>query len=227
MLIYLLRHAKTAYNAERRYQGILDIPISDEGRLQLRRADFDPAVVYTSTLQRTAQTARVLFPDAQLVPVNDLREMNFGAFQGRTYLEMEHDEAYCAWVDGGCTGRCPNGETQAEFSDRVCRAFAQLVDQALAAREDRLTIVAHGGTQMAAMERFAEPHRAYHEWCASNASGYVLDTARWNAKRKLDLVGEVSYARSGPVGRSFWDDLQSPAKKPPASQGFSTEGLAL
>ena len=68
MLIYLLRHGQTEYNAQKRYQGQRDIPLSPEGAAQLRRADFDPAVVYVSTLQRTSQTARILFPEAKLVP---------------------------------------------------------------------------------------------------------------------------------------------------------------
>ena len=70
MLIYLLRHGQTEYNAQKRYQGQRDIPLSPEGAAQLRRADFDPDVVYVSTLQRTSQTARILFPEAKLVPVD-------------------------------------------------------------------------------------------------------------------------------------------------------------
>ena len=80
MLIYLLRHGQTEYNAQKRYQGQRDIPLSPEGAAQLRRADFDPAVVYVSTLQRTSQTARILFPEAKLVPVDGLKEMCFGSF---------------------------------------------------------------------------------------------------------------------------------------------------
>ena len=46
MLIYLLRHGQTEYNAQKRYQGQRDIPLSPEGAAQLRRADFDPDVVF-------------------------------------------------------------------------------------------------------------------------------------------------------------------------------------
>ena len=51
MLIYLLRHGQTEYNAQKRYQGQRDIPLSPEGAAQLRRADFDPDVVYVSAHQ--------------------------------------------------------------------------------------------------------------------------------------------------------------------------------
>ena len=56
---------------DRRYQGQRDIPLSPEGAAQLRRADFDPDVVYVSTLQRTSQTARILFPEAKQMCIRD------------------------------------------------------------------------------------------------------------------------------------------------------------
>ena len=46
MLIYLLRHGLTAYNAEKRYQGQRDIPLCPAGRAQLRQADLRPETVY-------------------------------------------------------------------------------------------------------------------------------------------------------------------------------------
>ena len=57
MLIYLLRHGLTAYNAEKRYQGQRDIPLSPEGRAQLRQADLRPRTVYITPLCLTRQTA--------------------------------------------------------------------------------------------------------------------------------------------------------------------------
>ena len=159
MLIYLLRHGLTEYNAQKRYQGQRDIPLSAEGLSQLRRADIDPKVVYITPLQRTAQTARVLFPEAELVVVKDLQEMCFGSFEGKNYVEMEHDADYQAWVQANCESKCPDGERKDDFSNRICSAFSALVDKALADGEELLVILAHGGTQMAAMERYALPRR--------------------------------------------------------------------
>ena len=186
MLIYLLRHGQTAYNAQKRYQGQRDIPLSPAGAAQLCRADFDPDVVYVSTLQRTSQTAHILFPTAKLVQVDGLKEMCFGSFEGRNFIEMEKDPEYQAWVQANCESSCPDG---------ICRTFAQLVDKALAAGEQRLVILAHGGTQMAAMERFALPRRDYYDWCGPNAGGYVLDAKDWTEKRVLYLVKTVQYTK--------------------------------
>ena len=197
MLIYLLRHGLTDYNAQKRYQGQRDIPLSAQGLAQLCKADIDPKVVYISTLQRTKQTAEVLFPYAKLVPVDALKEMCFGSFEGRNYVEMEHDPDYLAWVAANCESQCPDGERKTEFSDRICKAFAALVDKALADGEELLVILAHGGTQMAALERYALPHKDYYEWCGPNAGGYVLDARDWPTQHILHLVKTVQYTKEG------------------------------
>ena len=195
MLIYLLRHGLTEYNAQKRYQGQRDIPLSAEGLAQLRQADFEPCVVYVTPLQRTSQTAKILFPHAKLVPVDGLKEMCFGSFEGRNYIEMEHDADYQAWVKANCESKCPDGERKEEFSSRVCDTFSKLVDEAFANGEECLVIVAHGGTQMAAMERFVLPHRDYYAWCGPNAGGYVLDACDWQEKRVLHLLKTVQYTK--------------------------------
>ena len=51
------------------------------------------------------------------------------------------------------------------------------MDKALADGEEMLVILAHGGTQMAALERYGVPRRSYYRWCGPNAGGYVLDAA--------------------------------------------------
>lgn len=195
VLIYLLRHGETAYNAEKRYQGVRDIPLSDAGRAKLQRADFSPRTVYVSPLCRARESASILFPTAAQTVVPGLREMCFGAFEGRNYEEMEHDPAYRAWVDGGCMGRCPGGESRVEFSERVCAAFERLADAAVRAGENMLVIAAHGGTQMAVLERYAVPRRDYYAWCAPNGGGYILCADRWQSEKTLELVRKVRYEK--------------------------------
>ena len=194
MLIVLLRHGETAYNEQHRYQGASDVPLSERGRAKLRVADNAPDEVIVTPLCRTKQTAAILFPNAMQIVCDDLREMDFGVFEGRTYDEMKGDAAYCAWLDSGCESACPNGESKAVFCKRVCRAFEKLADEALARGDERLVIVAHGGTQMAALSRFAEPHRDYYSWNAPPAGGFVLSADEWRARRALRVIKTVGYA---------------------------------
>lgn len=175
MLIELIRHGETDLNRAGRYQGSLDVPLSAEGRKNLRQAEAAPERVYVSPLLRARQTAAVLFPEAVQIPIEGLREMCFGEFEGRNFKEMEHDAAYRAWVDGMCMGKCPGGESRQEFCERTCRAFMEVLEreQERTARRERqapapsslrkpaepVVIVAHGGTQMAVLQRFAAGHQ--------------------------------------------------------------------
>ncbi len=132
MEMILLRHGKTAANLERRYNGSTDDPLCREGLREAEAARSFPDVplVYVSPLKRARQTAEICFPGARQVVVNDLREMDFGDFEGRTSAEMEHDPAYRAWVDGGCVEACPNGESIPAFAGRVKKTFDGVVRDA-------------------------------------------------------------------------------------------------
>ena len=197
MIIFLIRHGETPYNVEKRYQGTRDIPLSDVGRRKLRESGEHPPRVYVTPLKRTQETASILFPHAEQIVVPGLREMNFGAFEGRTYLEMEQDPDYRAWVDGFCRGKCPGGESQGEFSHRTSAAFSQLVTEAAQRNENVLYIVAHGGTQMALLERHAVPVRDYYDWFCGNGCGYRLSLSRWDGGRCLQVLGSVDYTKEG------------------------------
>ena len=101
MRIDLVRHGMTPGNEQRRYVGgSTDEGLSAEGRSRLRAACADASVarVYSSTLKRTVQTAQILFPEAGIVPLRDLREMEFGSFEGKNADELAEDASYRAWV---------------------------------------------------------------------------------------------------------------------------------
>lgn len=195
MRVYLLRHGETDYNREGRYLGRSDVPLSPEGAAALVPAGFSPERVFVSPLVRTAETAGILFPGVPQTPVPELREMDFGIFEGRTWKEMEDLPAYREWVDGGCLGRVPGGECKSAFCRRTAIAFAALVEHGLEQNWSRLVIVAHGGTQMAAMERWALPRKDYFQWHAPTGGGFVLDAARWKGESLLELLEEVRYTR--------------------------------
>lgn len=195
MKIYLLRHGETAWNAQGRYLGRTDLPLTPAGREALGRADFTPKRVYVSPLCRTAETAEILFPSAEQAVVPDFREMDFGVFEGRSWRDMEDFSPYREWVDGNCRGPIPDGESMERFCARTCAAFEDLMDRAAEAGEALLAIVAHGGTQMAVMERFALPRRDYFSWRGPLGGGFVLDGSRWREERLLTLLDTVRYRR--------------------------------
>lgn len=197
MIVEIIRHGETALQRERRYQGTTDVPLSAEGRAALAPADERPRRVWVSPLLRARQTAEILFPAAEQIEVSGLAEMDFGVFEGRNAAEMEYDADYRTWVDGFCLGRCPGGESKEEFSLRVCQAVEALLDGAVRDGEEAIWIVAHGGTMMAALERFGRPARSYYDWLRPSGAGWRLDAGRWMAERTLHLLGPTDHRRGG------------------------------
>ena len=193
MKLYLLRHGRTKWNQEQRYQGQTDLPLSDEGRAELVEADFCPDTLWVSPMLRARETARAIFPRSRQILVPDLIEMNFGTFEGRNYRDMEHDPDYRAWVADGCTGRCPGGEDFEGFARRIKAAFLPLLENALEEGREELVILSHGGVQLALMEAYALPERDHFSWVGPCAGGYVLTTELWESRRKLQLVDTVQY----------------------------------
>lgn len=173
MRITLIRHGMTPGNREHRYIGRTDEPLSPQGAAALCPQPCPPGQVFVTPLRRTAQTAALLFPTAKQQVVDGLREMDFGDFEGRNHVDMEHDPAYRAWVAGSCVAPCPNGESMEGFSRRVCAAFSAVVADAAARGEEELTFVVHGGVIMAVLAAFARPTRSYFDYAVDNARGYV------------------------------------------------------
>lgn len=198
MQIVLIRHGETAGNAERRYIGRTDDPLSAKGIAAAQASGSAPGVaqVFVTPLRRTQQTAQILLPNAVQTVIPALREMDFGDFEGRNADEMEHDTAYRAWVDGGGLGVCPNGESAEGFSERVCAGFIETL-KPLPEGTKRAVFVVHGGTIMALMARFARPEIAYFDAYVKNCCGYTAELL-WEDEmpvltqaRRFDRAAEV------------------------------------
>lgn len=195
MEVILLRHAQTQGNLERRYIGRTDEPLCREGVKEAIKTGIFPQVplVYASPMIRCIQTASIKFPSARIITSNNLREMDFGRFEGKTADEMKDDLHYTAWVEGECLGECPGGESRMSFVTRSCVAFSEIVGENLRRGHSFVVIVAHGGTIMGIMERFARPGRQYFGWQVKNCSGFRarLDGDNWAHRPQLVDISRI------------------------------------
>ncbi len=188
MQLILLRHGQTPGNLARRYIGRTDEALSEAGLAQARELSCPdtPLLVFSSPLKRAVQTAGAIWPQARIRLVPDLRELDFGDFEGLSADEMADNPAYRQWVEGNCQGPCPGGEDPVFFRQRVLQAFAGLVEEAIRLELDRLAVVAHGGSIMTIMAEHARPGKSYFDWHVPNLSGYriTIDPATW-AKEQI------------------------------------------
>lgn len=176
--ILLLRHGRTRANEEHLYCGSTDLPLSAEGRAFLARKrgayGMDWESFYTSGLSRTRETLELIFGEQRTVKEDlDLREMDFGAFEGKSYATLRNDPAYQEWISGDNERNiCPGGESGEQMGLRVLHALDRILraDQA-----ERIVIVTHGGPIAAIMQHLF-PGQGFnrYEWQPECGEGYLL-----------------------------------------------------
>ncbi|MEV6128022.1 histidine phosphatase family protein [Streptomyces violaceusniger] len=150
--IVLWRHGQTAWNIERRFQGSLDIELTDTGVAQAQRAArllaaLKPDAIVASDLKRAAATAAELSAVTGLSVTHDagLRETYAGAWQGLTHEEIieSFGEQYAAWKRGEPVRR-GGGELETEVADRAAPVVLESADKL--PDDGTLVVVSHGGT---------------------------------------------------------------------------------
>jgi len=169
----LIRHGQTRGNLEHRYIGCrTDEPLCAQGIGRLHEKDYPKAKrVFVSPMKRCIETAEIIYPDVPMVVVDDFRECDFGVFENKTYAELNGRADYQVWIDSNGEMPFPGGESRAEFAARCIKAFGELVGRNM---QDDCAIIAHGGTIMAIMEKYAQPKGDYYDFQVKNGSGYVL-----------------------------------------------------
>ena len=168
----LIRHGKTQGNLEHRYIGSrTDESLCAQGIAELKEKCC-PTVqrVYVSPMKRCMETAAILYPGVPVDIVEDFRECDFGDFENMNYQELNGRADYQAWIDSNGEMPFPNGESRAAFAARCARAFEELPKQT-----GDCAIIAHGGTLMAIMERFAKPAGSYYDFQVGNGEGFLLN----------------------------------------------------
>ncbi|WP_207930473.1 histidine phosphatase family protein [Streptomyces hainanensis] len=148
----LWRHGQTAWNLEHRFQGTMDIALTEVGRAQARHAagllaSLAPHAIVSSDLQRTVDTAAELAAVTGLPVSHDegLRESYAGAWQGLTHEEIRarFGEQYAAWKRGEPVRR-GGGELETEVADRAAPVVERAADKLPPGGV--LVVVSHGGT---------------------------------------------------------------------------------
>lgn len=147
----LIRHGRTAWNQQGRYQGHADPPLDASGRAQARRlatafADMRLNAIYSSDLQRAVATAAPLSRQSDLPVQTDarLRELDFGQWDGQRVEELMQSqlpELERWWSDPISTAP-PDGETVAQLWARITAVLDEI---ALRHTHGVVALVTHGG----------------------------------------------------------------------------------
>ena len=176
-VVWLVRHGETSWNLEGRMQGHTDVALTDRGRAQAmalaeRLRSGPPARIVSSDLARALATARIVGAACGVEPVADagLREQDLGAWEGKTFPEVERIEPDVAarFRHRDPDARPMDGETRGELAARVWATFET---HAASGTPGPLLVVSHGGAlqtvlyrvlglPLTSMRRFTLPNAA-------------------------------------------------------------------
>jgi len=200
--IILIRHGETAWNAERRLQGHLDISLNAEGERQARllagALAAEPLdLIVSSDLQRARQTAQAVatLRGMTLHVEPGLRERCYGGFEGLLYSEIEqHFPAeFAAWQARDVDAILPSGKNCGEsFRQFYERATGAILGLAQAYPGRNIAMVAHGGVlECAYRMALGLPLETPRDFKVFNASinRFHLEEGRL----ALDSWGEVAH----------------------------------
>ena len=192
--IHFIRHGAISPTLKGRYIGTTDVPLSDEGRVALRKLDYEydypyAKVVFTSPLKRCTESARVLYPDIEPLVIDHLSECNFGEWENKSADELRGDEEFAKWLAGDPAVKPPRGESNADFTRRVCLMFESIVDGLIKTGTTDAVIVTHGGVIMTLLAVYGIPQAKPFDWACDNGYGYSLRVTPMLWQR--DKVAEV------------------------------------
>lgn len=177
--LILLRHGRTEGNARHLYYGKTDLPLLPQTLLDLRAASArgvypapDGFSFVTSGMLRTEQTLRAIYGDVPFSVIEELREINFGIFEMKSYEELKDTPVYQAWLSGDWYRNVPpEGESFAECETRMLKGLARLLERA----QDTIC-VCHGGTILTIMAHlFPEEGKDGYAWQPEPGFGYEID----------------------------------------------------
>jgi broad specificity phosphatase PhoE len=183
--VYVVRHGETEWSLSGQHTGVTDIPLTENGRVVARRlkpilAEQSFTLVLSSPLSRARETCELAGLGARAVLEADLKEWNYGEYEGLTPKQI-HAKApgWMIFRDG-----CPGGETPAQVGARVDRVLARV----RAALGD-VALFAHGHVFRVLVARWIglAPGAGQHfllDTATLNVLGYYRDSPAvkiWNA----------------------------------------------
>ncbi len=212
--IHMIRHGITEGTKKHWFYGAMDIPLDKDGVdevAELTREGIypcmglvDPATgksicgaegpdlfgedpapdFYTSGMLRAEQTFFIIYGAAKHQAIEELKELNFGDFEGHSHEELSGTPLYEAWLaQRGPEAAAPGGESIGHFNERVARGFEKLRGfhsmKELSHRHSKVpahsVLVCHGGVIGAIMQHTFEGQREnLYKWIPNPGHGYSI-----------------------------------------------------
>ena len=200
--LQLLRHEMTQANLDGRYIGTTDLPLCSEGTKELysklEKYDYPYAErVFCSPLKRCKQTAAILYPNAPVTVIDELREMDFGKFENKKAEELLNDPDYKKFMQGGLDNPPPEGESMRSVVERCYAALAKMISVMMNDELTNCAVITHGGIIMNMLTCFGLPKYPASQITAEAGGGFdIIVTAQmWLNSQAFEILGYCPYEK--------------------------------
>jgi probable phosphoglycerate mutase len=202
--IYLVRHGATPLLAEDRFAGTTNVPLSDEGREQVRRlarrlASQPIAAFYASPMDRTMETAAILAEPhgLEVRPREGLKEINHGRWEGmaRREVERQFPEEYARWETDPFSCAPEGGESGLAVT---ARALPTLLDIVGAHEKAHVVVVSHKATlRLLISTLLGFDPRSYRDRLDQSPAALNILDFRDPSRARLTLFNDTSHYSEG------------------------------
>lgn len=196
--IDLIRHGQTEANETSRFIGSTDLPLSDSGVSGLYKLleeyDYPYAErVYCSPLVRARQTAQILYPNTEVIYLDELREASLGDFENRTLDDLMQDTAFQKYLENAVKAPPPNGESPNEVIVRCLEALNKIVYEMMSEGLTHTAVVTHNGIIQSMAASFGMPKLKAGQLSLDFGEGIeVIVTAdMWQRSGCFEIAGKV------------------------------------
>lgn len=201
--IIYIRHGTTEGNIKNWYYGAMDLSLTEAGKALLtenRKAGMypplpDDALIFTSGMKRTKQTLQAIYGQRTGEVEEEIREMNFGVFEGKSFDMLADDPAFLAWgYDTEGDVAIAEGESRNAFKQRVRRGFDRIEKKhfrrAVGGERDTSLVISHGGPLSLLMaDRFPKEKDTMWAWMPKPGEGYIV-SYRGRTPVSFEKIGE-------------------------------------
>lgn len=198
--LYLIRHGITQGNLDGKYIGQTDLALCPEGRRTIELLHIDevyPEVdkVYSSPLQRCLETAEIIYPDQKLMIVDEISEMNFGDFEGKTQAQLQDLREYADWLRGGADAAPPNGERFGDFQLRCIEGLDTIFSDMMRADINSAACITHAGVITHLLCGFGLPKGRPKDFMCAPGEGFeiVLNAFLWQKGPTFEITNKIQH----------------------------------
>ncbi len=194
MKIQFIRHGQTQLNAEGRWLGSTDAPLSESGKEVLINKKnivekYKPVQkLYCSPMKRCLETANIYFNDMNKEVIDNLKERCFGDFEGKNHDELKNNPYYKEFFRTNWKSNVPNGETSEHFFGRTENAYFYIIEDMKKNNLDYTAVVTHGGVIMSIFSRYDKQKLDFYDYLLQNGCGYYAEI---DDKNNINIIEKL------------------------------------